>query len=82
MFGGASYFRGVGASQNFGLSGRGISINTGLPSGEEFPAFTEFWMEHPKAGSDVMVVYGLLDGTSLTGAYRFEIHPGKTRKWM
>ncbi|SHK45478.1 glucans biosynthesis protein [Marinobacter antarcticus] len=77
VFGGASYFRGVGANQNFGLSGRGIAVDTGLPSGEEFPAFTEFWMEHPKAGSDVMVVYGLLDGKSLTGAYRFEIHPGK-----
>lgn len=77
VFGGASYFRGVGAGQNFGLSGRGIAVNTGLPSGEEFPAFTEFWMERPKAGSDVMVVYGLLDGPSLTGAYRFEIHPGE-----
>ncbi|MGK0525666.1 MAG: glucans biosynthesis protein [Pseudomonadales bacterium] len=77
VFGGASYFRGVGANQNFGLSGRGIAVDTGLPSGEEFPAFTEFWMEHPKADSDVMVVYGLLDGPSLAGAYRFEIHPGK-----
>jgi glucans biosynthesis protein len=80
VFGGASYFRGVGANQNFGLSGRGIAVNTGLPSGEQFPIFTEFWMEHPKAESDVMVVYGLLEGQSLTGAYRFEIHPGKNTK--
>lgn len=78
VFGGASYFRGVGAGQNFGLSGRGVAVDTGLPSGEEFPAFTEFWMERPKANSDVMVVYGLLDGPSLTGAYRFEILPGKS----
>ncbi len=77
VFGGASYFRGVGANQNFGLSGRGIAVDTGLPSGEEFPAFTDFWMERPKADSDVMVVYGLLDGPSLTGAYRFEIRPGE-----
>src|SRR5690554_7666506 len=80
VFGGASYFRGVGAGQNFGLSGRGVAVDTGLPSGEEFPAFTEFWMERPKADSDVMVVYGLLDGPSLTGAYRFEIQPGKSTK--
>jgi len=80
VFGGASYFRGVGANQNFGLSGRGIAVDTGLPSGEEFPVFTEFWMERPKADSDVMVVYGLLNGASLTGAYRFEIHPGKSTK--
>ncbi|WP_298447445.1 glucan biosynthesis protein G [uncultured Marinobacter sp.] len=80
VFGGASYFRGVGANQNFGLSGRGIAIDTGLPSGEQFPAFTEFWMERPNADSDVMVVYGLLDGASLTGAYRFEIHPGQSTR--
>ncbi|MDO6442551.1 glucan biosynthesis protein G [Marinobacter sp. 2_MG-2023] len=80
VFGGASYFRGVGANQTFGLSGRGIAVDTGLPSGEEFPAFTEFWMERPKAGADVMVAYGLLNGPSLTGAYRFEIHPGKSTR--
>lgn len=77
VFGGASYFRGVGANNTYGLSGRGVAIDTGLPSGEQFPAFTEFWMEHPSADSDVMVVYGLLDGRSLTGAYRFEIRPGE-----
>lgn len=77
VFGGASYFRGVGAKQSFGLSGRGIAVDTGLPSGEEFPAFTTFWMEHPGADSEAMVVYGLLDGPSLTGAYRFDIRPGR-----
>lgn len=77
VFGGASYFRGVAAGQRFGLSGRGIAIDTGLASGEEFPVFREFWLERPKGGSNVMVVYGLLDGPSLTGAYRFEVHPGE-----
>ncbi|RBP25664.1 glucans biosynthesis protein [Marinobacter pelagius] len=80
VFGGASYFRGVGAGQRFGLSARGIAIDTGLASGEEFPVFREFWLERPKAGSDSMVVYGLLDGPSLTGAYRFEVQPGKVLK--
>lgn len=80
VFAGASYFRGVGAGQTFGLSGRGIAVDTGLPSGEEFPAFTEFWMERPSTDSKSMVVYGLLDGPSLTGAYRFDIHPGKSLK--
>lgn len=80
VFGGASYFRGVGANQQFGLSGRGVAVNTGLPSGEEFPSFTEFWINRPKPDSDVMVVFGLLDGPSLTGAYRFEIHPGDSTR--
>ncbi|KMQ74647.1 glucan biosynthesis protein G [Marinobacter subterrani] len=80
VFGGASYFRAVGAGQRFGLSGRGVAVDTGLPSGEEFPSFTEFWLERPAAGSDTMVVYGLLDGPSLTGAYRFVIRPGASTR--
>lgn len=75
-FAGASYFRGVGRNDGFGLSGRGVAVDTGLASGEEFPAFTEFWLEKPDADADQMVVYALLDGPSLTGAYRFTITPG------
>lgn len=77
VFGGASYFRGVGAGEGFGLSARGIAVDTGLASGEEFPAFTEFWLERPAADSESMVLYGLLDGPSVSGAYKFVIHPGE-----
>lgn len=80
VFAGASYFRGVGAENQFGLSARGIAIDTGLPSGEEVPSFVEFWLERPGGGSDRMRVYGLLDGPSVTGAYRFDIHPGATTR--
>ncbi|MBW0146465.1 glucan biosynthesis protein G [Marinobacter arenosus] len=76
VFGGASYFRGMGQGQRLGLSARGIAINTGLPSGEQFPSFTEFWLQQPEPESDSMVVFALLDGVSITGAYRFVIHPG------
>ncbi|MFO8142448.1 MAG: glucan biosynthesis protein G [Marinobacter sp.] len=80
VFAGASYFRGVGAGNRFGLSARGIAVNTGLPSGEEFPSFVEFWLERPGGGSDRMRVYGLLNGPSVSGAYRFDIHPGPTTR--
>ncbi len=42
VFAGASYFRAVSKGQVFGLSARGLAIDTGLPSGEEFPFFKEF----------------------------------------
>lgn len=45
---GASYFRVLGAGQVYGLSARGLAIDTALPSGEEFPRFREFWIERPK----------------------------------
>lgn len=36
---GASYFRVIGKGQVYGLSARGMAIDTALPSGEEFHAF-------------------------------------------
>ncbi len=76
VFAGASYFRAVGRENNFGISGRGVALNTGLPGGEEFPDFVEFWLERPKPDADRLTFYGLLNGKSLTGAYRFTVIPG------
>jgi glucans biosynthesis protein len=75
-FQGASYFRGVGATKQYGLSARGLAIGTGLPRPEEFPDFRSFWLERPSAKADHLVVHALLDSPSLTGAYRFAIQPG------
>lgn len=76
VFLGASYFRAVGLGQVYGLSARGLAIDTGLPKAEEFPVFKEFWVEKPAPDSDKLVIYALLDGTSVTGAYRFILRPG------
>ena len=74
---GASYFRAVGASMQYGLSARGLAIDTGMPRPEEFPDFTAFWLERPTPGSDTLVVYALLDSPSVAGAYRFAITKGE-----
>ncbi|MBM7333906.1 glucan biosynthesis protein G [Alloalcanivorax marinus] len=76
VFAGASYFRAIGKNNHFGLSARGIAVNTGLPSGEQFPSFTEFWLIRPNAKADTLTLYALLDGRSLTGAYQFDIRLG------
>ena len=76
VFQGASYFRAVGKGQLYGLSARGISINTAEPQGEEFPLFRSFWIAKPAAEDRVLNIYALLDGPSLTGAYRFSARPG------
>jgi glucans biosynthesis protein len=75
---GASYFRAVGASMQFGKSARGIAVDTTRFGSEEFPAFRSFWLERPSPDVAEMVVHALLDGPSLTGAYRFVIRPGQT----
>lgn len=70
---GASYFRAIGELYQYGLSARGIAIDVALPDRpEEFPAFTHFYFEPPAdEASTAVVVYALLQGPSLTGAYKF-----------
>jgi glucans biosynthesis protein len=75
-FQGASYFKAIGRNQSYGLSARGLAVNTARASGEEFPVFRTFWIERPVAGADAIVVHALLDSESLAGAYRFVIRPG------
>lgn len=77
---GASYFRAVGSEMQYGQSARGLAVDTALPRPEEFPVFTHFWLQDPQPGSDIAVVYALMDSPSVTGAYRFEIQPGKSLK--
>jgi glucans biosynthesis protein len=76
VFLGASYFRAVGKNQLYGLSARGLAIDTGLTSGEEFPQFTEFWIERPDPNDKELIIYALLDSRRVTGAYRFIVRPG------
>lgn len=74
---GASYFRAIGRGETYGLSARGIAVDTAEPSGEEFPEFTDFWVERPAPDQAHTVIHALLDGPSLTGAYRFVVTPGE-----
>ncbi|MET0719218.1 MAG: glucan biosynthesis protein G, partial [Tardiphaga sp.] len=64
--------------QVYGLSARGLSINTGEAAGEEFPQFKAFWIEKPAASANSIVVHALLDSQSAAAAYRFTIRPGDT----
>jgi glucans biosynthesis protein len=73
---GASYFRVVGKDQVYGLSARGMAIDTALPSGEEFPRFTEFWIEKPGPDDNHLVIFALLDSPRATGAYKLTLRPG------
>ncbi len=75
---GASYFRAVGGDWQYGLSARGLAIDCGMERPEEFPRFTEFWLESPASQSGTLIVYALLDSPSVSGAYRFQIAPGAT----
>jgi len=70
-FQGASYFRSSGEDDQYGISARGIAINTALSTREEFPRFTEFWLSDYGPDSPSVAIYARLDGPSVTGAYKF-----------
>jgi len=74
---GASYFRAVGSEMQYGLSARGLAIDTGMNREEEFPRFSEFWLEKPAPGSQLLRIWALLDSPSTTGAYAFVLDPGR-----
>lgn len=74
---GASYFRALGEGNTYGLSARGLAINTGLSGAEEFPRFSDFYLERPAPGAQSVVVNAALESPSCTGAYRFVITPGE-----
>jgi glucans biosynthesis protein len=76
VFLGASYFRAVAQNQHYGLSARGLAVDTALPSGEEFPFYKSFWLVKPQPEDTMIVIYALLDSPSIAGAYRFEVTPG------
>ncbi|MEN3347744.1 MAG: periplasmic glucans biosynthesis protein [Bradyrhizobium sp.] len=78
VFLGASYFRAVAGGETYGLSARGLSIDTGEAKGEEFPFFKAFWLERPVPNATSLVVHALLDSKSCAASYRFTIRPGKS----
>ena len=74
---GASYFRAIGELYQYGLSARGVAVDVAVHGkSEEFPDFTHIYFETPQPGSDTVTVYALLDGPSITGAYRFLMRRG------
>lgn len=78
VFMGASYYRAVTTELGYGISARGIAVNTVGGAPEEFPDFTRFWLVKPQPGDDRFRLLALLDGPSLTGAYEFTAKPGRT----
>lgn len=78
VFQGASYFRAIGRGQAYGLSARGLALDTATGGPEEFPVFRDFWIEAAEPGAPAVTIHALMDSVSVAGAYRFEITRGET----
>lgn len=77
VFLGASYFRAVAKGQFYGISARGLAVNTVGEGDEEFPRFSDFWIERPGSEAEHIIIHALLDSPSVTGAYQFTVLPGE-----
>lgn len=75
VFLGASYFRLVAQGLRYGLSARGLAVDTVGGGGEEFPAFTTYWLQRPQPGDTDVRVFALLESPRVTGAYAFVLRP-------
>jgi periplasmic glucans biosynthesis protein len=77
---GASYFRLLGKDQHYGLSARGLALDSGeADRPEEFPIFTDWWLGKPAGTNDTRLhFFAILDRESCAGAYEFLITPGET----
>ncbi len=73
---GASYFRAIGELRQYGLSARGVALDTWVADrSEEFPDFTHVYVG-PETETGV-VLHALLEGPHIVGAYRFLMTRGK-----
>ena len=74
---GAAYFRAIGELRQYGLSARGVALDVAVADRpEEFPDFTQFFIDS-KEGEDSVLLYALMEGPSIVGAYRFQMQRGK-----
>jgi periplasmic glucans biosynthesis protein len=76
VFLGASYFRALAAGVRYGLSARGLAVDTVGGEAEEFPYFPEFWIVKPAPGARTLRMFALLDSPRVNGAYQFDVTPG------
>ncbi len=72
VFQGGSYFRALARGGAYGLSARGLALDTATGA-EEFPVFTVL---HAAAEGDTARIRALMESPSVTGAFSFLLHPG------
>ncbi|WP_052362572.1 glucan biosynthesis protein [Falsirhodobacter sp. alg1] len=70
---GGAYFRTDGFARQYGMSARGLAIDTGMDQPEEFPRFTEFYLEGGDDTGADLIVTALMDSPSVAGVYRMKI---------
>jgi glucans biosynthesis protein len=80
VFQGASYFRAVGKGQGYGLSARGLAVDTRRRRARSSRASPSSGSSGRAAAPTSLVIHALLDSKRVAGAYRFVLTPGPRRR--
>lgn len=76
VFHGASYFRSLARGQAYGLSARGLAVDMGQDTPEEFPVFSQFYLVEPAPEDEALWLLATLVSGRTRGAYAFHVTPG------
>jgi periplasmic glucans biosynthesis protein len=71
---GAAYFRTSGEDNQFGMSARALAIDVAMPTPEEFPRFTDFFLEPSADGR--LAISCLLNSPRVAGVLRMDVQKG------
>ena len=72
-FMGAAYFRSSGEDGQYGMSARAVAIDVAMPTPEEFPRFTDFYIGPSRTGQHDLTIACLMDGPSITGVLEMDV---------
>ena len=70
---GAAYFRSSGEDGQYGMSARAVAIDVAMPTPEEFPRFTDFYIGPSRTGEHDLTIACLMDGPRITGILEMDV---------
>ena len=76
-FSAPSYFRAIGELRQYGLSSRGVALDVAVAGTSRGISGLHQFLYRFEQGGDNVIIYALLEGPSIVGAYRFDMMRGK-----
>ncbi|UIJ72943.1 glucan biosynthesis protein [Aurantimonas sp. HBX-1] len=70
---GGCYFRSAGELNQYGLSARAVAVDVAMPTPEEFPRFTDFYLGPPSSPEHDLSITCPLDSQRMTGVVRIDV---------
>ena len=70
---GAAYFRSSGELGQYGLSARAVAVDVAMPTPEEFPRFTDFYLGPSESGKRDLTIYCPFNSRRMAGVLKMDV---------